>query len=99
MKRSWLASLLVACGAAACGAAEFEPPVRMDAEGKTIRVESPGYAAPAWADVDGDGVKDLLVGQFRQGKIHVFKNRGEGKLAAAEWLQAEGAVAEVPGVW
>jgi hypothetical protein len=79
--------------------AEFHKPVRMDAAGQVIRVESPGYAAPCWADVDGDGFKDLLVGQFNQGKIHVFKNLGDGKLAEGSWLQAEGEVAEVPGVW
>ena len=64
-----------------------------------MRVEGPGYAAPCWADVDGDGKKDLLVGQFRDGKIRVHKNLGDNKLAAGEWLQAEGQVAEVPGVW
>jgi hypothetical protein len=64
-----------------------------------VRVERPGYASPCWADVDGDGKKDLLVGQFSGGKIRVFKNRGDGVLNAGEWLQAGGKVAEVPGVW
>jgi hypothetical protein len=73
----------------------------MTAEGAAVRVESPGYAAPCWADIDGDDKKDLLVGQFNDGKIQVFKNLGAGpeKLAAGDWLQAEGKVAEVPGVW
>ena len=79
--------------------AEFKPPVRLQADGVPVRVESPGYAAPCWADIDGDGKKDLLVGQFAQGKIHVHKNLDDGKLAASEWLQADGNVAEVPGVW
>jgi len=82
-----------------CSAAEFERPVRLKAGGVAVRVESPGYAAPCWADIDGDGNKDLLVGQFNKGKIRVFKNLGAGKLAAGTWLQAEGQVAEVPGVW
>lgn len=99
MKLSLFSTLLVGCGLAASRAAEFEPPVRIQAEGVPVRVESPGYAAPCWADIDGDGKKDLLVGQFAGGKIHVYKNLGDGKLAAGEWLQAEGAVAEVPGVW
>jgi hypothetical protein len=80
-------------------AVEFEKPVRMEAGGAAIRVESPGYAAPCWADIDHDGKKDLLVGQFSGGKIQVFKNLGDGKLAPGEWLKAEGSVAEVPGVW
>ena len=54
---------------------------------------------PCWADIDGDGKKDLLVGQFNGGKIRVYKNLGDGKLAAGEWLKADGAVAEIPGVW
>ncbi len=81
------------------GAADFDTPVRMAAEGESVKVEAPGYAAPCWADVDGDGKKDLLVGQFHDGKIKVYKNLGSGKLAKGEWLQADGQVAVVPGVW
>jgi hypothetical protein len=93
-------STIVAGGVLALGdSAEFQPPVRLKADGVAVRVESPGYAAPCWADIDGDGKKDLLVGQFSGGKIHVYKNLGDGKLAAGEWLKAEGEVAEVPGVW
>jgi hypothetical protein len=91
---------VVALGGAATGlAAEFEPPVRLLGGGQPIRVEAPGYAAPCWADVDGDGLDDLLVGQFRGGKITVYRNLGNRKLAEGAWLEAEGAVAEVPGVW
>jgi hypothetical protein len=98
MKPLVLATLLL-FSAIAVRAAEFANPVRVEGGGTPIRVESPGYAAPCWADVDGDGQKDLLVGQFRGGKIRIFRNLGGGKLAAGEWLQADGKVAEVPGVW
>jgi hypothetical protein len=84
---------------AASSAAEFEPPVRLEGEGKPVRVESPGYAAPCWDDLDGDGKQDLLVGQFNQGKIKVYRNEGDGKLAPGSWLEADGKVAEIPGVW
>jgi hypothetical protein len=77
----------------------FEAPVRLQAGGEFIRTESPGYAAPAWFDVDRDGKKDLVVGQFAGGKMKVYRNLGKGKLAKGEWLEAEGRVAEVPGVW
>lgn len=97
--KAFLSALVVFGGAAACGAAEFEEPVRLKGGGEPVRVESPGYAAPCWADVDGDGKKDLLVGQFNQGKIKVYKNPGDGQLAAGSWLEAGGTVAEVPGVW
>ena len=80
-------------------ASEFAAPVRMQAGGEPVRVERPGYAAPCWADIDSDGKKDLLVGQFNGGKIRVFKNLGDGKLAAGDWLKADGKAAEVPGVW
>jgi hypothetical protein len=99
MNQRLLAALGLFCGSAVCSAGEFERPVRLKADGVAVRVESPGYAAPCWADIDGDGNKDLLVGQFNKGKIRLFKNLGEGKLAAGVWLNADGQVAEVPGVW
>ncbi len=79
--------------------AEFDLPVMMKAGEQAVRVESPGYASPCWTDFDGDGKKDLLVGQFRDGKIMVYRNLGEGKLAEGQWLEADGQVATVPGVW
>ena len=78
---------------------EFQPPTRLTAGGVPVRVDSPGYAAPCWADIDGDGKKDLLVGQFGGGVIRVYKNLGEGTLAPEQWLMADGAPAEVPGIW
>jgi hypothetical protein len=100
MKASLAVATLVCCGSAIfCRAAEFQRPVRLEAGGEPVRVESPGYAAPCWTDIDGDSQKDLLVGQFNQGKIKVYKNLGDGKLAAGKWLEAGGSVAEIPGVW
>lgn len=78
---------------------QFEAPVRLKAGDDYVRVEQPGFAYPCWHDVDNDGKKDLVVGQFMKGKMKVYKNQGGGKLAAGEWLKAEGAIAEVPGVW
>jgi hypothetical protein len=89
----------LACTATVAGAATFHEPVRLKAGDNYIRVESPGYAFPCWADIDGDGKKDLLVGQFRDGKVQIYKNLGEGRLAPGEWLQAEGKAAIIPGVW
>jgi hypothetical protein len=99
MKRLVLTALLVGAGTVCCTAADFEPPVRLKAGGTAIRVESPGYAAPCWADLNGDGKMQLLVGQFNEGKIQVFQHLGAEKFAPGKWLKAEGDVAEVPGVW
>lgn len=99
MKRFVLSALLIGGSTVFCNAADFEAPVRLKGGDVAIRVESPGYAAPCWADLDGDGKKELLVGQFNQGKIRVFNHLVGEKFAPGIWLQAEGNVAEVPGVW
>lgn len=77
----------------------FAAPVRLRGGTAFVQVEEPGYAAPCWHDVDGDGRKDLVVGQFRDGKIKVYRNLGDGKLAEGTWLEAGGKPAEIPGVW
>jgi hypothetical protein len=99
MKQLLLSALVLGAGAALCHAADFEPPVRLKAGDAAIRVESPGYAAPCWADINGDGKQHLLVGQFSGGKIRTFKYLGDEKFASGAWLQAEGKTAQVPGVW
>ena len=99
MKVMSLSALFVTGAAAAASAADFQPPKKLMAGDQAVRVESPGWAAPCWADIDGDGKKDLLVGQFNQGKINVYKSLGGGKLAPGAWLQADGIDAEIPGVW
>jgi len=64
--------------------AELEPPFRLVAAGKPIDTEI-GHAAPFVCDFDGDGIKDLLVGQFGDGLLWIYRNEGtnsEPKLAA-----------------
>lgn len=90
---------LVAGVALPAVAADFAAPVRIKGGDEFVRVEKPGWASPCLADIDKDGRPDLLVGQFADGKIRVYKGLGGMKFAAGEWLKAEGKVAEVPGVW
>ena len=64
--------------------AELAEPVRLEAAGKPIDTEI-GHAAPFVYDFDGDGLKDLLVGQFGEGLLRIYRNEGtnsEPKLAA-----------------
>lgn len=77
----------------------FAAPMRLRAGETYVHTEAPGWAAPCWFDVDGDGRKDLIVGQFAGGKMLLCRGQEDGSFAAQEWLQAEGEVAEVPGVW
>jgi hypothetical protein len=56
-------------------AADLAPPVRIEASGEPIDTEV-GHASPFVCDFDGDGVQDLLVGQFGGGALWVFRNDG-----------------------
>jgi len=56
-------------------AAELRPGVRLEADGKPIDTDV-GHAAPHLADIDGDGKLDLLVGQFGDGVLWIYKNIG-----------------------
>ena len=53
----------VAAPAPAQGPEEIREPVRLSADGKLIDVAG-GHAAPCLFDIDGDGVRDLLVGEY-----------------------------------
>ena len=99
MKSTFLTFLACGFGLSVAAAVEFEKPYRLKGGGEFVRVESPGWASPCWADLNGDGKKDLLVGQFHDGKIRVYQGLGGDKLERGEWLKAGGKVAHVPGVW
>lgn len=73
--------MLVAFVARALGAwqdPELLAPVRIEADGLPIdtgTLSEHAHAAPALGDVDGDGDRDLLVGDF-DGHFWFFENRG-----------------------
>jgi len=89
---------LIAVAASAGEPAEFLAPVRIEAGGKPIDTEV-GHAAPFVADFDGDGVTDLLVGQFGGGILWIFRNEGTNsrpKLAAGVKFKGESPDGRVP---
>lgn len=82
---------------------QFADPVRIKAGDEFVSVESPGYACPTMADVDGDGKDDLVIGQFSNGNMQFCKNvstaDAEPQFASPTWLKTNGERAIVPGVW
>ena len=83
---------------AADPAAELLPPVRLEAGGKPIDTAI-GHAAPFVGDFDGDGVRDLLVGQFGDGILWVYRNEGTNaapKLAPGKQFKGGKADGRVP---
>jgi hypothetical protein len=79
-------------------AKELAPPVRLEAGGKPIDT-AVGHAAPFVADFDGDGVRDLLVGQFGDGLLWIYRNAGtnaQPRLAAGVKFKDGKADGRVP---
>ncbi len=76
----------------------FEPPVCLTADGEIIETgKAWGHSSPCVADLEGDGLDDLIVGDF-SGKFHVYRNVGSAtqpKYKEDGLLQAGGVDAEV----
>lgn len=76
----------------------FEAPFRVsDAKGP-IDVDV-GHAAPLFVDFDGDGLADLLVGQFGEGKLRIYKNVGtqkEPRFEGFTWFKTGEQEGKVP---
>src|SRR5437870_5814020 len=95
---TFVLALAAASTPAADPATELLPPVRLEAAGKPIDTAI-GHAAPFVGDFDGDGVRDLLVGQFGDGLLWVFRNVGtnaEPKFAEGVKFKAGGKDGRVP---
>jgi hypothetical protein len=77
----------------------FHPPTRLAAaDGIIDSGASWGHSGPWIEDVDGDGLRDLLVGDF-SGLFRYYRNEGtnaQPRYAAAVNLQAGGVDAKVP---
>lgn len=76
----------------------FESVRLVEAGGQPIDVDL-GHAAPRFVDWDGDGLEDLLVGQFGEGRLAIYRNvghRGEPKFDRPEWFRAGGELGRIP---
>ena len=95
---AFVLALAAASTPAADPATELLPPVRLEAAGKPIDTAI-GHAAPFVGDFDGDGVRDLLVGQFGEGILWIYRNVGtnsQPKLAAGVKFKDGKADGRVP---
>lgn len=82
---------------------KFHAPMILTSEGVAINTVSNGYAAPCIADVDLDGVDELLVGQYTDGNIAIYEindlTLSKNQIGEKRWLMAGGEKAEVPGIY
>jgi hypothetical protein len=101
MGARWLLTMGAAALAWPVLAAEptsLQPPVKLMAAGKVIDVDI-GHAAPFVADLNGDGVLHLLVGQFGEGKLRIYRNEGtrsEPRFGKVAWFRNGAANSTVP---
>lgn len=97
--RAGLASLAgLAAFAASASQPALEQGVKVQAGGKDIDADI-GHLVPCVADWNGDGKKDLLVGQFLEGRIRFFENTGTDAapvFRSSAFLKAGGADIRLP---
>ncbi len=77
---------------------DFHNFVYIEAGGSAITV-SGGHADPCVADWDGDGLKDLLLGEFTSGRIRFYPNSGTNNapvFTTWSYLQSDGVNITLP---
>lgn len=58
-----------------------------------------GHAAPLVCDLYGDGKRELLVGQFGNGQLRIYRNQGtvaHPTFKGFDWFRAGGQIASIP---
>jgi hypothetical protein len=85
--------------AGATRADELAEPVAVEVAGQPIDMEHGGHAAPFAVDFDGDGHKDLLVGETYDGRLRIYRNVGTNagpRFEEYEWFQAGANLGRIP---
>ena len=105
-----VASLLASTASSPQAGDDLKKPFRLKSGSEIIDVNT-GHAAPYLFDFDGDGVRDLLVGEFGKGRLdfegqlyvrgrlRIYRNVGsetKPHYDGFKWFQADGKIAEVP---
>ena len=76
----------------------FASPIRLHDGDAPINVDI-GHAHPLVIDWTGNGTFDLLVGQFGQGKLRLYRNQGTNdspRFSGFEYVRAGGVDAQIP---
>jgi hypothetical protein len=92
-----IAVIIIGTASVLCQALMFHDPEFLFCQGDTLRVIF--YSAPAVYDWNGDGKKDLIVGQFINGNIFYYENIGTDSapvFAAPQFLYADGSIISLP---
>jgi hypothetical protein len=77
----------------------LEAPVQITADGQPIDVQRDGHSAPFMGDFDGDGLNDLLVGEFGDGRLRIYRNLGtknQPRFEDYEWFKIGADLGTVP---
>jgi hypothetical protein len=99
IRRFLLSAGILAGWAMGATAGDLATPVQLMADGKPLDVGGIGYAAPYLGDYDGDGIRDLLVGEFSQGRLHIYRNLGtntQPKFGPSELFKGGAETGRVP---
>ncbi len=76
---------------AVSGTFSFDPAYNLECAGVPIDVVY--YGSPCVVDWDGDGLKDLITGQFYYGNIRFYQNEGTNEspvFNSFSYLEADG---------